>query len=129
WTVQAQASTVAGDAVTAVWARAHLRDLEDRFASLPYGQDHDGLEQRIVATSLRFGVLCRFTAWVAVDERVVTEGGEPHRVVQPVELPSGWEPPEARPATAMMSFAAPAPAAMDGRIGGLAAPAAGGAGP
>ena len=37
-------------------------------------------------------MLCRFTAFVAVDSRVVNEGGETRRVTQPVELPSGWEP-------------------------------------
>jgi Ca-activated chloride channel family protein len=73
-------------AVTAQWARAHLRDLEDRYVA--GGSD---LESQIVQTSLRFGVLCRFTAYVAVDTPVVTEGGEPHRVVQPVEPPSGWD--------------------------------------
>jgi len=73
-------------AVTAQWARARLRELEDRYAA----GDHS-LEQQIVATSLRYGVLCRFTAFVAVDSRVVTEGGRPRRVTQPVESPSGWE--------------------------------------
>ncbi|MCW2664138.1 MAG: hypothetical protein JWP83_5290 [Mycobacterium sp.] len=87
-------ATVAGQcrdapAVTAQWARAHLRDLEDRYASAPA----DDLEKRIVKTSLRFGVLCRFTAFVAVDSRVVAEGGVPHRVMQPVEVPAGWEQP------------------------------------
>jgi len=75
-------------AVTAQWARARLRDLEDRYDA----GEHD-LEQQIVSTSLRFGVLCRFTAYVAVDSRVVNEGGETRRVTQPVELPSGWEGP------------------------------------
>lgn len=75
-------------AVTAQWARAHLRDLEDSYASVRGSGD---LERTIVDTSLRFGVLCRFTAYVAVDSRVVAAGGEPHRVVQPVEMPSGWE--------------------------------------
>ena len=78
----------------ATWARAHLRDLEDRYASLA---GHDAgelarLEQRITDVSLRYGVLCRFTAFVATDTRVVTDGGAPHRVTQPVELPSGWDP-------------------------------------
>jgi len=41
--------------------------------------------------SLRYGVLCRFTAFVAVDTRVVTDGTGQHRVTQPVELPAGWE--------------------------------------
>jgi Ca-activated chloride channel homolog len=78
---------------TAGWARAHLRDLEDRYACLP---GHDAaeltrLEQQITDVSLRYGVLCRFTAFVAVDSRVVTDGTGPHRVTQPVELPAGWE--------------------------------------
>ena len=41
--------------------------------------------------SLRHGVLSRFTAFVAVDSRVITDGGVPHRVTQPVELPAGWD--------------------------------------
>jgi hypothetical protein len=35
-------------------------------------------------------VLCRFTAFVAADVQVVNEGGVVHRVLQPVEAPSGW---------------------------------------
>jgi Ca-activated chloride channel homolog len=107
WSVRLAAVTAADATTTAVWARAHLRDLEDRYASLPYGRGGEELERTIVAISLRHGVLCRFTAWVAVDERVVTEGGEPHRVVQPVELPSGWEmpPPMVAGGTAMMTMA------------------------
>ncbi len=81
-------------ATTANWARAHLRDLEDRYACLA---GHDTaelarLEQQITDVSLRYGVLCRFTAFVAVDSRVVTDGEMPHRVTQPVELPAGWDP-------------------------------------
>ena len=80
-------------ASAAVWARAHVRDLEDRYAGQP-GHDHAELarlEQQITDVSLRYGVLCRFTAFVAVDTRVVTDGTGQHRVTQPVELPAGWE--------------------------------------
>ncbi len=35
-------------------------------------------------------MLCRFTAFVAADVRVVNEGGVVHRVLQPVEAPAGW---------------------------------------
>ncbi|MGX6607388.1 VIT domain-containing protein, partial [Micromonosporaceae bacterium Da 78-11] len=73
-------------AITAQWARARLRDLEDAYAA-----GDTGLEQRLVTVSLRYGVLCRFTAFVAVDSRVVNDGGVTRRVTQPVELPSGWE--------------------------------------
>jgi Ca-activated chloride channel family protein len=74
-------------AITAQWARAALRELEDEYVA-----GNSSLEPKILATSLRFGVLCRFTAFVAVDARVVADGTV-HRVVQPVELPSGWEQP------------------------------------
>jgi Ca-activated chloride channel homolog len=35
-------------------------------------------------------VLCRFTAFVAVDDSGRHVSGTPHTIVQPVELPSGW---------------------------------------
>src|SRR5580693_4068262 len=93
------AITGGGPASTSAWARAHVRDMEDRYAS-GAGHDTAGLEQQITDVSLRFGVLCRFTAFVAVDSRVVTDGTGPHRVTQPVELPAGWaglgHPPTAR---------------------------------
>ena len=88
WSATVSGQRSAASAITAQWARAHLRDLEDRYAS---EWSPGGLEKQIVETSLRFGVLCRFTAYVAVDSRVMAERGEPHRVVQPVELPSGWD--------------------------------------
>jgi Ca-activated chloride channel homolog len=92
-------------AITAQWARARLRDLEDA-----YSAGDRSLEHRIVSTSLRYGVLCRFTAFVAVDSRVVNEGGETRQVTQPVELPSGWEAGgTAAPAMMRMSAAAPVP--------------------
>ncbi|QKG22863.1 VIT domain-containing protein [Actinomadura verrucosospora] len=92
WRQRASGTVARNPAATAIWARAHLRDLEDRYT---VGGPSD-LEQRIVEASLRFGVLCRFTAFVAVDSRVVTDAAAPHQVVQPVEMPSGW----AAPATA-----------------------------
>lgn len=111
-------------AVTAQWARARLRELEDRYLA---GQVE--LEQTIVATSLRYGVLCRFTAYVAVDSRVVTQGGEVRRVTQPVESPSGWDMFAQQPVEAAgmmltaLSAAVPPPAAAP-KIGGFAAPRA-----
>ena len=88
------AATGGNPASTANWARAHLRDLEDRYACLAgHGPaELARLEHQITDVSLRYGVLCRFTAFVAVDSRVVTDGAAPHRVTQPVELPAGWDP-------------------------------------
>ncbi|MBO3745558.1 VWA domain-containing protein [Streptosporangiaceae bacterium NEAU-GS5] len=99
WEATAQATRTDSTAPRTQWARAHLRALEDRYAA-----GDTSLESAIVAASLKFGVLCRFTAFVAVDTRVVAEGGPEHRVSQPVELPSGWEMPmpAAIPAAAPM---------------------------
>jgi Ca-activated chloride channel family protein len=150
WRVRVEASPVDNPALAPVWARAHLRDLEDRWV----GAGHRGatpdhryprpdqeetaaeLESRIVSTSLRHAVLCRFTAYVAVDTLTVTDGAAPHQVVQPVELPAGWKPPAGaryagRPgsgsaAPASLAMAMPGPAATGGGTGGWARLATGG---
>ncbi|WP_431909394.1 VIT domain-containing protein [Nonomuraea jabiensis] len=101
WEEQVTGVTVDNPAIRAVWARAHLRELEDRYAM----GEHD-LEPRIVRTSLEYGVLCRFTAYVAVDTRQVADGGPEHRVIQPVEPPSGWEMPQSPPMMGFMAQAA-----------------------
>jgi Ca-activated chloride channel family protein len=97
-------------AVAAQWARARLRDLEDRYAA-----GERDLEKPIVETSLRFGVLCRFTAFVAVDSRVVNDSGQNRRVTQPVELPSGWEISADPAPQVLLASAAPVPPPAAGR--------------
>jgi Ca-activated chloride channel family protein len=107
WSCRAEAAAIASPAAAGsrpaarpVWARAQVRQLEDRYAA---GEgDRQAIEAEIVGTSLRFGVLSRFTAYVAVDRSaVVNEGGEVHRIVQPVEMPRGWEMPAAAAPGAM----------------------------
>jgi Ca-activated chloride channel family protein len=95
WQTSVTATRSANPALAALWARANIRDLEDQYVT---GQT--SLEKQIIDTSLRFGVLSRFTAFVAVDQRVVNEGGTTRRMTQPVDLPSGWEVPNAAPARA-----------------------------
>jgi Ca-activated chloride channel family protein len=91
WATKVTASSGRQASLGAVWARARIRDLEDRYVIGGGG----ALEREIVDTSLRFGVLSRFTAFVAVDQRVVNEGGTVRRIAQPVESPRGWELPVA----------------------------------
>ncbi|MBT2228892.1 VIT domain-containing protein [Nonomuraea sp. NEAU-A123] len=101
WEQQVTGTVVDNPAIRAVWARAHLRELEDRYAM----GEHE-LEAQIVQVSLENGVLCRFTAYVAVDTRKVAEGEPEHRVIQPVEPPSGWELPQNPPMMPFMAQAA-----------------------
>jgi Ca-activated chloride channel homolog len=80
----------AGGAATwlaASWARARIRDLEDRYAAGERGP----LEAEIVMISKRFSVLSRFTAFLAIDRsEIANPGGRLSQVVQPVEAPAGW---------------------------------------
>jgi hypothetical protein len=93
-------------AVRTIWARAALRDLEDVYAS---GRDrHERLNQRIIKHSIRFGVLSRFTAFVAVDpERIDAETLD--QVVQLVEPPSGWAMPTMNTVLSSAEMALPRP--------------------
>src|SRR5690606_12592642 len=136
------ATTSDNAALPAVWARARLRDLEDRYLMERGHGSREALERSIVDTSLRYGVLCRFTAYLAVDSRVVNEGGQLHQVTQPVEPPAGWRGPggpaahggpapaapqvagPAQPGAAMrraMTSFAPVPAPAGGAAGGSGA--------
>jgi Ca-activated chloride channel homolog len=75
-------------AVTAVWARGRIRDLEDLYVT---GGQSAEVEREIVAVSTRYSVLSRFTAFLAVDRTaVVNPGGELRAITQPVEQPDGW---------------------------------------
>lgn len=90
WRTTAAAVVSTNPAHAKLWARNRLRDLEDQFDTGL--RDREKLEKRILETSLRFGILCRFTAFVAVDKsEVVNAGGQQRQVVQPVDSPAGWD--------------------------------------
>ena len=67
----------------ALWARGRLRNLEDAYA-LARANAAAPIEERLVDLSTGFGVLCRFTAVVAVDAREPVAKGPLRRIVQPV---------------------------------------------
>src|SRR5262249_30695226 len=79
WFAPVQARRSHNPAIAPLWARGRVRELEDRFTIARSGRGE--IERQILETSLRFGVLCRFTSFVAVDRvKVVNPGGQ----VQPV---------------------------------------------
>jgi hypothetical protein len=90
-------------AIAPLWARGRVPALEDQFAIAQTGREL--IEKQLLETSLRFGVLCRFTSFVAVDRaQVVNPGGLLKPLTQAVEMPAGWSTPA--PASAQ----APVPA-------------------
>jgi len=75
-------------AIRPAWARALINQLEDDYVL----QATPELEERRLRLSLENRVLCRFTAYVAIDRsEVVNAGGEVRRIVQPMDAPAGWD--------------------------------------
>lgn len=89
WEARLSALHSAHGGLSQAWARGRIRDLEDLVDG---GRgDRTSLHAEMLRTSLAHGVLCRLTAFVAVDRaEIVNAGGEVHQVVQPVESPEGW---------------------------------------
>jgi hypothetical protein len=92
WSENVPAEARDNPAIAAAWARGQIRQIEDRYAARD--GDLSALERTIVSLSLKFQVLCRFTAYVAIDRsQAVNLSGSLHCVTQPVEMPSGWAAP------------------------------------
>ncbi|MEL6895377.1 MAG: hypothetical protein AAFP90_04670, partial [Planctomycetota bacterium] len=79
----------------AMWGRQRVRMLEDRYVVQAMESDEserEAMREQIVNTSLTSGVLCRYTAFVAVDQIVRHAPGQsPHSVTQAIEVPEGWQ--------------------------------------
>lgn len=118
WSDEVVARPEENSVLLATWGRSMIRDLEDEYAAGTHSEPQQ-LMQRIIQVSLESHVLSRFTAYVAVDHsQVVNDGGVQNQILQPVEMPAGWE----------MGMNAAAGAVMGGATFGmsycLAAPAA-----
>jgi Ca-activated chloride channel family protein len=84
------AQLVDDEAIARLWAREYIKELEDDFRIKP--ARHDSIKKEIIELSLKFSVLTKFTAFVAVDEaETVNQTGELRQVVQPVHYPDQWE--------------------------------------
>jgi Ca-activated chloride channel family protein len=113
-TLEVDGVVAAEAGVRAAWARGRLRDLEDLFDR---GRgDIIALREELRETSLREGVLCRFTSFVAVDERQtpLPKSAKPRQVVQPVSAPASS--PQDSTATTTIEQAGPRQAS---HLGGL----------
>jgi Ca-activated chloride channel family protein len=78
------------NAISQLWAKHHIVDLEDNFRVNPSLQAD--LRAKIVDLAVMHSLLTRFTAFVVVDEtEVVNAHGTVRKIVQPVENPAGWD--------------------------------------
>lgn len=96
-------------AIAHLWARARVKDLEDRFRLEQSNQSE--IKKQIIELSVQHTLLTRFTAFVVVDEsEVVNEDGSRRKIVQPVEMPAMWEMEQDGQADAYLQMAMMSPA-------------------
>jgi Ca-activated chloride channel family protein len=77
-------------AIASMWARARVDELMWRdLAGLQSGNVDAAVREQIVTVALAHRLVTQFTSFVAVEERVVNEGGRQVRVTVPVEMPEG----------------------------------------
>jgi Ca-activated chloride channel family protein len=78
------------EALAALWARRRIGDLmaQDLLGAQRNTFRAD-LREEVTQLALDFRLMSQFTSLVAVEEMVVTEGGQPRRVEVPVEMPEG----------------------------------------
>ncbi|HKS26369.1 MAG TPA: VIT and VWA domain-containing protein [Pyrinomonadaceae bacterium] len=78
------------DVLATLWARTRIDDLMSKdYNGAQQGAMKDGLQETITQLGLEYRLMTQFTSFVAVEEVVVTDGGQPRRVEVPVELPAG----------------------------------------
>jgi hypothetical protein len=82
----------ANEAIASMWARAKVDQLTTQdLAAMQSGTFPEPLEKQIVDVALAHRLLTPFTSFVAVEDRVVNEGGKSRTVRVPVEMPDGVE--------------------------------------
>jgi Ca-activated chloride channel family protein len=85
-----KAQEVQMPAIAQLWAKAHIVDLEDQFRINP--QSQKDLKKRITDLAVKHSLLCKFTAFVVVDQaEIVNKTGTNRSVIQAVEMPADWE--------------------------------------
>jgi Ca-activated chloride channel family protein len=83
-------STEQHDVLATLWARTRVDDLMGQdMNGAQQGTMKDELKQAITQLGLDYRIMTQFTSFVAVEEMIVTEGGQPRRIDVPVEVPEG----------------------------------------
>ena len=83
------------DVLAPLWARARVDNLlAQDFAGAQSGNVRADLQDTITQLGLEYRLMTQFTSFVAVEEMIVTDGGQPRRIDVPVEVPEGVNPAE-----------------------------------
>jgi Ca-activated chloride channel family protein len=78
------------DVLAPLWARSRIDNLMSQdFAGAQQGTMKPELKETIINLGLEYRLMTQFTSFVAVEEMIVTDGGQPRRIDVPVEVPEG----------------------------------------
>lgn len=78
------------EVLATLWARTKIADLMAQdYEGVQQGQPPKTVQEAITKLGLEYRLMTQFTSFVAVEELIITEGGQPRRVDVPVELPEG----------------------------------------
>jgi Ca-activated chloride channel family protein len=76
--------------LTSLWARSRIDDLMGQdYAGGQQGTMKPELKETITNLGLEYRLMTQFTSFVAVEEMIVTDGGQPRRIDVPVEVTEG----------------------------------------
>jgi Ca-activated chloride channel family protein len=78
------------DVLSTLWARTRIGDLMGQdMNGIQQGNMREDLRETITQLGLEYRLMTQFTSFVAVEEMIVTDGGQPRRIEVPVEMPEG----------------------------------------
>jgi Ca-activated chloride channel family protein len=78
------------DVLAPLWARARVDSLmNDDYAGAQSGNMRADLKDTITQLGIEYRLMTQFTSFVAVEEMIVTDGGQPRRIDVPIETPEG----------------------------------------
>ena len=73
-----------------LWARARVDYLMNQdMLGMQNGKPRTDIKDAITELGLKYRLVTQYTSFVAVEEMVVTEGGQPRTIAVPVEMPEG----------------------------------------
>lgn len=73
--------------LASLWARLRVDNLMGQ--DLQSGEVKPEIREAITNLGIDYGLMTQFTSFVAVEQMIVTEGGQPRRIDVPVEVPEG----------------------------------------
>jgi Ca-activated chloride channel family protein len=75
--------------ITTLWARQRVDDMMDDWRH-ENENSQSSIRTAIIAHAIQYHLVTKFTSLIAVERRVVNDGGQSSTVPVPTEMPAGW---------------------------------------